>query len=427
MKRLLLCLCAALLMVACGKKGNPLPPLQRIPMAPADFSVSRFDDHVYVRFTVPTLNIDGSSPAEVAGVELYAITLEQPLRVLADLDPAELREAATLVASTPVRPPPPPPLPPDAEGVPPLPLPPPGPGVEQGAVMVIREDLTPETQVVVSLPELRLPGQPLPEEVDVPRALGALPPGPGPQRHYFAAAVSSRGRYGPHSGIVAAPLSGTSGPPSQPIVSVGETSMTIRWTPPANARGVVSPAPADVLPSRPLVPGPPQTTFDVYEAARNAPGAAPVAVPVPLTPEPMAATEYTQAGITLGGERCFYVRAVDIVDGVHVRGPASPVGCASFADIFPPSPPKELVAVAVPGGVNLLWEPSGARDVAGYLVLRSEAPGATLTPLMTTPITTLSYRDESVRGGVRYVYAVVAVDGAGNRSGESNRVEETAQ
>jgi hypothetical protein len=28
---------------------------------------------------------------------------------------------------------------------------------------------------------------------------------------------------------------------------------------------------------------------------------------------------------------------------------------------------------------------------------------------------------------VRYVYAVIAVDGAGNRSEESNRVEETAQ
>jgi hypothetical protein len=175
------------------------------------------------------------------------------------------------------------------------------------------------------------------------------------------------------------------------------------------------------------VPGPPPTTFDVFEVARNAPADAPPAIPVPLTPEPVSATEFTQDGITLGGERCFLVRAVDIVEGVHVRGPASPVECVSFADVFPPSPPKEVVAVAVPGGVNLLWEPSGAKDVAGYLVLRAEAPGATLTPLMTTPVTTLSYRDESVRPGVRYVYAVVAVDAAGNRSAESNRVEETAQ
>lgn len=426
MKRLLLCLCAALLMVACGKKGNPLPPLQRIPAAPADFSVSRFDDHVYVRFTAPALNIDGAGPADVASVEIYAITLEQPLRVFGDLEPADQREAATLVASTPVRRPLPP-LPPEAEGVPPLPLPPPGPGVDQGAVMVVREELTPATRLVVSLPEQRLPGQPMLNEVDVPRALGAFPDATGPQRHYFAVAVSSRGRHGPHSGIGAAPLGGTSGAPSQPLVTVGETSMTIRWTPPLDARGIVSPAPPDVLPSRPIVPGPPSTTFDVYEVRRNGPANAPMAVPTPLTPAPIAALEYTEADITLGGERCFSVRAVDMVDGVHVRGPASPVGCASFADIFPPSPPKELVAVAVPGGINLLWEPSDARDVVGYLVLRGEAPGATLTPVMTTPVTTLSYRDDSVQAGVRYVYAVVAVDGAGNRSGESNRVEETAQ
>jgi hypothetical protein len=165
----------------------------------------------------------------------------------------------------------------------------------------------------------------------------------------------------------------------------------------------------------------------VYEVPRGAAADAVLAVPAPLTPEPTSAPEFTQSGITLGRERCFSVRAVDVVDGVHVRGPASPVACASFADVFPPSPPRDLAAVAVPGGVNLIWESSAAKDVAGYLVLRAEAGSATLAPLMTTPVTTLSYRDESAQPGVRYIYAVVAVDAAGNRSDESNRVEETAQ
>jgi hypothetical protein len=183
----------------------------------------------------------------------------------------------------------------------------------------------------------------------------------------------------------------------------------------------------DWLPSRPIVSGPPSTTYDVYEVPRNAPADAPIAVPIPLTPEPIAATEFTQSDITLGAERCFYVRSVDVVDGIHVRGPASPVACASFADAFPPSPARDLVAVAVPGAINLIWEPSDAKDVAGYLVLRGEAGSATLTPLMTTPVTTSSHRDETAQAGVRYVYAVVAVDKAGNRSAESNRIEETAQ
>lgn len=425
MKRLLLCLCAALLIAACGKKGNPLPPLQRIPAAPGDITVRRMADQVYVRFTVPAVNIDGAGPADVAGVELYAITLDQPT-AFDELDPIDLRRAATLVAATPVRRPLPG-LPAQAEGMPAIPLPPPGPGVDQGAVVVLREDLTSETRAAAELPDGRRPGQAVEHQVEVPRPLSAPPPGAGLQRHYFAVAVSARGRYGPHSAVVPAPLGGTSGPPSAPRVTVTETSMTLRWAPPADARGVAAPPASDLLPSRSLVPAPPPTTYDVYEVMGHESADAPLVVPEPITPEPVTALEYTQAGITLGRERCFYVRAVDIVDGLHVRGPASPVECASFADTFPPSAPSELVAVAVPGGINLLWEPSAAQDVAGYLVLRGDAADATLTPLTTAPVTTLSYRDEAVQAGVRYVYAVVAVDGAGNRSAESNRVEETAQ
>jgi len=65
--------------------------------------------------------------------------------------------------------------------------------------------------------------------------------------------------------------------------------------------------------------------------------------------------------------------------------------------------------------------------VAGYLILRGEAAGATLTPLSTELVPTTTYRDDSVKPGVRYIYAVVAVDKSGNRSAESNRVEETAR
>ena len=63
-------------------------------------------------------------------------------------------------------------------------------------------------------------------------------------------------------------------------------------------------------------------------------------MPTPLTPAPIGALEFAQSDITLGTERCFVVRPVDIVNGIHVRGPASPVVCASFADTFPPRAAK---------------------------------------------------------------------------------------
>jgi hypothetical protein len=67
--------------------------------------------------------------------------------------------------------------------------------------------------------------------------------------------------------------------------------------------------------------------------------------------------------------------------------------------------------------------------MAGYLVLRGEAPGDTLQPLTPQPIKDTSYRDTTVKPGVRYVYAIVAIDRATppNRSAPSARVEETAR
>jgi fibronectin type 3 domain-containing protein len=50
-------------------------------------------------------------------------------------------------------------------------------------------------------------------------------------------------------------------------------------------------------------------------------------------------------------------------------------------------------------------------------------------PVTAAPITETTYRDTTAVPGVRYVYAVVAVDNATppNRSAPSNRVEESAR
>ena len=423
MRSVLLCLCAALVVSGCGKRGNPLPPLVRIPAAPGDFAVSRLDDRVLVRVTAPATNIDGAQPADIARIEIYAVSIEGQAPDLDQVELEDLRELSTLVGSEPVRPPSPPP-PPVKEGMPPIPTPPPGPGIDQGGTVVIAEQLTPETRTPVAVSQLR---PMVPEDIEVPRPLSAPPEGMGLQRYYFAVAVSPRGRYGPPTALTPAPLGPTSGPPSAPRVTVNEASMSLQWTPPTNARGLGLAGEPDWLPAQPIVPGPPPTTYEVYEVPRNTPPDAPLTMPVPLTSEPIGGTEYTEENITLGTERCFHVRAVDIVDGVPVRGPSSPVTCASFADTFAPAPPRELVAVGVAGGINLIWESSPSDDVAGYLVLRGEAGSATLTALTSAPVTTPSFRDESVNTGRRYVYAVVAVDRAGNRSAESNRVEETAR
>jgi fibronectin type 3 domain-containing protein len=112
---------------------------------------------------------------------------------------------------------------------------------------------------------------------------------------------------------------------------------------------------------------------------------------------------------------------------VAIESAASERVCVTPADTFAPAPATGLTAVASSGLISLIWNASSDTDLAGYLVLRGEAPGDTLQPLTAAPIQETTFRDTNVKAGTRYVYVVVAVDAAGNRSGPSNRVEETAR
>ena len=93
---------------ACGKKGPPLAPLARVPVAPAQVSASRAADTVTIRFTVPGANVSGIRPADIERVDVYAWTGP-------DAPAARVFKVAKVVASVPVRTPPPAPDP-DADG-----------------------------------------------------------------------------------------------------------------------------------------------------------------------------------------------------------------------------------------------------------------------------------------------------------------------
>jgi hypothetical protein len=178
------------------------------------------------------------------------------------------------------------------------------------------------------------------------------------------------------------------------------------------------------------------TTYNLYDvtplpAAADQPPPDPyaIALPKPINPQPTPELEWPITTIAFGVERCFEVRAVDQVFGVTVIGPASPRKCITPQDTFPPAAPKSLQAIAGSGVISLIWDANTEPDLAGYIVLRGEAPGDTLQAITPDPVTTPTYRDETVRAGTRYVYAVVAVDRAlkPNASPQSNRAEETAR
>jgi len=86
---------SGLLLVAagCGKKGPPLPPIVRIPVAPPDFTAIRRGSEIGITFVVPGANTDGTTPADLSRVEIYALT------GVATLTPDEIIKRGTKVGS----------------------------------------------------------------------------------------------------------------------------------------------------------------------------------------------------------------------------------------------------------------------------------------------------------------------------------------
>lgn len=447
---LLLALVAA--SVACGHKGPPLPPFSRVPGLITQVTPQRIGDDVYLTFTVPAANADGQKPSSVQAVEMYAVT--------SAMAPAteDQRDVATLIATVPVRPIlPEPPTPTNGSAPPVVPLP---PGVDQGAVVNVRETLTADARIPVELPVDKpvTRTEPIAEVEERVGPLVAPAPTQLPRRHYFAVAVGPRDRKSIPSTPVSIPLESGSSAPGEPNVTYTESAMTVTWAPSPDARTstfllppTVKPtvganaSPSNVTPPKPVLAplaakslgfNTVATTYNLYDvtppvmtADQPAPDPYAISLPKPINQTPTAETELPIPGVTFGVERCFEVRPVDQVFGVTVIGPASPKKCVTPQDTFPPAAPRSLQAIAGSGVINLIWDANTESDLAGYIVLRGEAPGDTLQAITPEPLTVTAYRDASVRPGARYVYAIVAVDRAQpqNVSPQSNRVEETAR
>ncbi len=425
---------AVMLTAACGKKGPPLAPLQRVPAKVGAFAAHRADQAVFLTLTVPTANIGGDQPADVALVEVYALTsaLAPP-----ELETGRVPAALTLVSSLPVRRPLPPP-PPVKDEMPPMPALPVEPGLDQGASAAFRESLTLALTQVTATPDPRATATAVVAAVapDLDPAVALSLPlvyaaaTSAVRRHYVAVAVSRQGRRGPWSDWQSVPMGAPSGAASAPAASFTATALTVSWTPAPDARVAPAPPAEGALDSRPFGPVRAVTRYNIYAAEALGAAAAGVATrPAPLNEAPLSVSTFSVTGVTFGAERCFVVRGIDALDGVDVEGPASAPGCVTPRDTFPPAAPAALEAVAGASVISLIWEAVDTPDLAGYLVFRGTAPGEPTTQLTPEPTGATSFEDRTVTSGVRYVYVVVAVDSATpvNRSAPSNRAEDTAR
>src|SRR6266568_2593340 len=64
-------------LLACGKKGPPLAPLNMAPEGPQEIVGRRLGDTVYLQMRVPAKSAAGKGPFSVDHLEVYAVTLAQ--------------------------------------------------------------------------------------------------------------------------------------------------------------------------------------------------------------------------------------------------------------------------------------------------------------------------------------------------------------
>jgi hypothetical protein len=425
---------------ACGKRGSPLAPIRIVPGTITNIIARRTGDEIKVTFNVPVNNADNSTPPVVAAIEVFAAagppTVTAPTPVT--LAHVELSVPTGYVPPPvpppqPNRPPPPPPITTlSMARFPPFQLFDPTPRAEtprsrsqvlpSTAAEILVDKYRKARVEVRPLPTTAVEGEPIaaaPEPGAAPSAAAVVTdprPLPGEEASFSlqvpaerAAAAGSpdasvyrvilvgatdKRRRGTPSPVLEFPLAIEVAAPTQPASTYTATTLTLTWT-----------------------PGAPAQAFRVYSADRSG-----KEDKRPLNPAPLALPTFTTP-VEFGVERCFVIRAAVVRNPASTESAPTPPLCLTAVDTFPPPAPTGLSLLPTDNQVQLQWNAVTAADLEGYLVLRG-VDGAAPQPLMTTPVTELTYRDAAPRAGQRHTYVVVAVDKAGNRSAVSNQVDE---
>lgn len=429
------------IVAACGQKGPPLAPLHLVPASVSEPTARRIGDTVRLRFVLPNRNENGPGRLELDRIEIYAMTVspdgEPPPREIMSSEhligqiavrpvleegqehaPGESRpEPGTPVTfdeeltaarlkpepvKTPVKPAAPQPgaaaaVPPAAAAPTPAATASPGPATPPPPAPTAPAPTGPATAPAATPPGAARPATTQPATTPPAAAPAAAPARIHVRRIYMARGMTRGGRPGAASPQLSIPLVDLPLPPTDVKTRVTETAVILEWGAADSATG-----------------------YNVYRGDD---------VVQPINDSALTAPTFEHTDIAFGQEQCYRIRSLAVVEGVSLEGEPSKPDCVTPRDEFPPTAPRGLAAVPTAGQISLIWDANTEKDLAGYLVLRGDAPDGALTAITPAPIRETSYRDETVKPGMRYVYAVVALDNAPapNMSAQSARVEETAR
>jgi hypothetical protein len=362
----LLVLAAAL---ACGKRGDPLPPLARTPQPVKDFAVAQRGPELEIRYTAPRTTTGGIR-LDLHAVEILTARAEGDFAKTALIEVRKVAPGESVIATQP--------------------LPPPGTRLRVAARAASggdRSALTPVVTLLVQPP----PAAPadllarLTPEAVVLTWTGIVPsPPPVPV---------------PSPSPSPSPGAATAGSPS-PAASPASSAASALARPPSPA----------VPPAKPPTPG-----FRVF---RRDPIAS---YEAPMNPVPITVNAFEDRTADTGPRWCYVVRAAASVDPV-VESVASDEVCVDIKDVAPPAAPAGVATLAGAEAVEVSWSPSPESDLAGYRVYRAPEGGAP-ERLAELPAGQTTWRDASPGRGGLHVYTITAFDRSGNESAPSKPAE----
>jgi hypothetical protein len=363
-------------LAACGKRGDPKPPVPVIPQATSDLVVTQRGPKVILSWAYPSLTAAGRSLPAFKRVVVYRYVEELPAPqggrdpntiLPGDIDPT-VPAAVSLFSKIPAL------------------------GPNQFAKLKERVDSIESANLPAATSGSRLTY----EDTPAFRATDGRP-----VRITYGVVTEGEEARSALSNLAAiVPLD----------VPVAPTGLTAEAKPQGVVLTWAKPAATITGDPKPHVTG-----YNVYRVVSGSPDEIGTAV----NTSPAATTTYTD--VPPYGAYTYRVTALSSTGTPSIESDASNTASATFKDLVPPPAPATVTALVETKAVRLVWDPVEAPDLAGYLVYRTErGVRIKLTP---GPAQITYFRDIGPDPGITYFYSVSTIDKSGNESTATRTID----
>lgn len=365
--------------LACGKRGDPHPPVPVIPKPTSDLVVAQRGANVILSWSFPSLTTTGQKLGGIRRIVVYRyaepLPVTEPPRDAKTLTPGDVDSTVPTAIALFAK-------------VPPI-------GPQQFTRLRQRIDtLEPST-----LPAATEGAKLVYEDSPQLRTTDGRP-----LRLNYAVVTEGKSAKSEMSNIATiVPIDVPVSPDSLAAAAKPE-GVVLTWNAPQKAIGGSG---------KPQVAG-----YNVYRSAK---GEVLEPLATAVNPSPVSQTTYTD--VPPYGTQQYVVTAIASNGPPRIESDPSAPAVVEFKDLLPPPTPTGLTALVETNAVRLVWDAVSAPDLAGYRIYRTEGAGiqelkvvGRIPLVLQPPLTQTNFTDSNVQHGISYFYEVASVDKNGNES-----------